>query len=345
MRMNGLCLIGKRAGDLSSKGKHPVPELTHSVKARRRAFTLIELLVVIAIIAILAALILPVLNASKLRAQGVYCMNNLHELAIGFKMYNNEANDFFPLNLRLADYNDDGGNWQQPHKNWVAGDENYSGAEDNTNGLLLVNGQTTTENWANCSQLALYQPNPVAYHCPADQSKSGPVGSASGIGDQGPPRVRSYSMNLAVGCSDLAGDPADDPNHILNNIDDSIQYIYFNKESELHGGMGPADLWVFIDENPDSIDDGNFAFTMPYHGTQEWWNCPSKLHMNATGIAYEDGHAEIHHWLRPDLIQTTLYQAHESSGVGLSLTAGGDPDITWMAPHTSILAPGQTTGP
>jgi prepilin-type N-terminal cleavage/methylation domain-containing protein len=39
-------------------------------------FTLIELLVVIAIIAILAAMLLPVLSATKSRAKRTICLNN-----------------------------------------------------------------------------------------------------------------------------------------------------------------------------------------------------------------------------------------------------------------------------
>ncbi|HEX4342344.1 MAG TPA: prepilin-type N-terminal cleavage/methylation domain-containing protein [Verrucomicrobiae bacterium] len=52
-----------------------------------RAFTLIELLVVIAIIAILAAMILPAIAASKQKAKGMQCLNNLKEIIVAAKMY------------------------------------------------------------------------------------------------------------------------------------------------------------------------------------------------------------------------------------------------------------------
>src|SRR5512136_95129 len=61
--------------------------------ARGRGFTLIELLVVIAIIAILAALLLPALITSKVKAQGIYCMNGHRQLAMAWRMYTEESND------------------------------------------------------------------------------------------------------------------------------------------------------------------------------------------------------------------------------------------------------------
>jgi prepilin-type N-terminal cleavage/methylation domain-containing protein/prepilin-type processing-associated H-X9-DG protein len=50
-------------------------------------FTLVELLVVIAIVGILAALLLPVLARSRLRAQQIQCVGNLHQLGLALQSF------------------------------------------------------------------------------------------------------------------------------------------------------------------------------------------------------------------------------------------------------------------
>ena len=68
-----------------------------SARSKRSVrFTLIELLVVIAIIAILAAMLLPALSAARERAKSSNCVNNLKQLGLGFIMYCNNNDDYFP---------------------------------------------------------------------------------------------------------------------------------------------------------------------------------------------------------------------------------------------------------
>jgi len=72
--------------------RHPFRRFAGS-PAWKAAFTLVELLVVIAVIGVLAALLLPSLNKTKLKADGVGCLNNHRQLAIAWSMYSDDNND------------------------------------------------------------------------------------------------------------------------------------------------------------------------------------------------------------------------------------------------------------
>src|SRR5436190_19356521 len=140
-------------------------------KKRAAAFTLIELLVVIAIIAILAAMLLPALNNSKAKAQGVQCMSNLKQLQYVFLMYPDDYRD----SLTSSGYTSP----VEPTA-WVNGWEDFNGGNaDNYDPGTLLNPDR--------AKFAPYLKSIGVYKCPADRS-------AVKVGTQVIPRLRSMSM-------------------------------------------------------------------------------------------------------------------------------------------------------
>jgi len=261
-------------------------------------FTLIELLVVIAIIAILAGMLLPALSRAKAKAQGIMCMNSTKQLMIAWHMYNGDNSDKFP-----AAYH--GGNAQNPVPNdpqapWVVGWLDWDVRADNTNILYLIDPRY--------SKLATYFSNARnVFKCPADKYLSAPQRARKWI-----ERVRSISGNIVVGEGNADSGPLD-----------SI-YAHVRKTSDLTLPP-PTETWVYLDEHPDSINDAGFF--APY--ATEWVDLPASYHNGACGIAFADGHAEIHKW-----VTATTRQKVTLRDFGRIAARAGDPDVRWIRART-----------
>jgi prepilin-type N-terminal cleavage/methylation domain-containing protein/prepilin-type processing-associated H-X9-DG protein len=285
---------------------------TKQDRSRRGGFTLIELLVVIAIIAILAAMLLPALARAKLQAISVQCMSNEKQLVLAWKMYDDDNKGVYP-------YNEEGGNPPA----WVYGDENYTvGNIQNTDISYVLDPRY--------SQIGPYVlKQPLIFRCPADHSLSG--------GLTGLPRIRSISMNQAIGLNSggaTGNQGAWLPSPYGNNGVSGGPYQCYFRESML-GRPSPSALWLFIDEDPDTINDGAWGFTMPDGEETKWVDLPAKLHGNAGGFGFVDGHAEIHRWINPRGIPITTYVSVPSYP-----DINGNVDIYWVGNRTSATLSG-----
>ena len=94
----------------------------------------------------------------------------------------------------------------------------------------------------------------------------------------------------------------------------------------------PANVWVLVDENPDSINDAAFAVDMndKYPNTV-WQDTPANYHCGACGFAFADGHSEIHKWKDPQTLKIpTTYSTHISTR-----TQQRNYDIVWVQERTT----------
>ena len=150
-------------------------------------------------------------------------------------------------------------------------------------------------------------------------------------------------MSQAVGCQPANGSPpyGQLAEGNLNNIGEPPggHWRTFAKESQLVP-LGPADLWVLVDEDPDGVDDGGYEVVMPIppgNNPTTWYNMPSKLHGSSCAFSFADGHSEIHRWIRPGDIAATTYTTYR--GTSSNPVFPQDPDIVWVALHTTVPGP------
>jgi prepilin-type N-terminal cleavage/methylation domain-containing protein/prepilin-type processing-associated H-X9-DG protein len=284
--------------------------------AAAHGFTLIELLVVIAIIAILAAMLLPALAKAKLKAQRVQCVSNQKQLTYAWILYSGDYSDKLVVNANNVAIGAGIQGWVNDVLNWdVGGPPN----PQNYDTSLLANGLLGPY----CNKAT------GIYKCPGD-TYNGSMG----------PRVRSMSMNAQMGggiVATLSGQA-----NVVNQYGPGLNWKIYNKQSDITA-PAPVNAWVFIDEHPDSINDGLFRVNLQgvnadgSGGTYTWNDYPANNHGNSGALSFADGHAEVHKWSDPNLVPNPVKYSKN-----VNLPAGVAPDykdLVWLRQATSALQP------
>jgi hypothetical protein len=188
--------------------------------------------------------------------------------------------------------------------------ESYSG--NNSNSWVLGNmrkpAEATDAGLIVQGKLFPYTRDTKVYHCPGDKGIT--------FDSKVVMSVRSYSMNCFMGGRDplLAPIPPSAKDYVP----------FFVKDSELRR---PSDLWVLIDEDERSIDDGFFV-TDPT--AKKWCDFPATSahrHDFSFGLAMADGHTDI--WLNRDP------RTHQLTSNGTEQS--NNSDLERLAAHSAVL--------
>jgi prepilin-type processing-associated H-X9-DG protein len=98
----------------------------------------------------------------------------------------------------------------------------------------------------------------------------------------------------------------------------------------------PSQTWVLMDEHPDSINDAALAVACTDADTTsaQIIDFPANYHNGACGIAFSDGHAEMHKWRNSPLKDAAI---EYNDYLQLNVPAGASwRDISWLASVTTV---------
>ena len=139
-------------------------------------------------------------------------------------------------------------------------------------------------------------------------------------------------MNAMVG---NAGDASANGSNVNNP-----GYVQFFKITQI---FQTSEIFVFLDEHPDSIDDGYFinksaeytssSYGTPGYAEAEWIDLPATYHTTMPRrFPFADGHSTLHRWMVP----STIYPVQPDVPY-LPIDVSAQPtDFDWILSHMSV---------
>lgn len=172
---------------------------------------------------------------------------------------------------------------------WVQGDMTKTDEAGNTD--LIREGK-----------LYDYSQNASIYHCTTDRGVL--------IGGKLVPTVRSYSMNSFMGARDAGIGPI--PASASGYIE------FFGKYTDL---PAPSDLWVLLDEDNRSINDGFFVTDPDGRVWRDFPAISAARHNYNYGLNFADGHSEHWGFKDPRTLRVAANRTEQSGNLDLQRLA------------------------
>jgi prepilin-type processing-associated H-X9-DG protein len=267
----------------------------------RHGFTLLELLAIIAMMALLSSVFVIGLARTNPYSKSTQCVNGLRQLTLAWRLYAEDNRDVLLTCASLAG-----------RVRWVAGNVDFSSAQGNWDPAVYIN---TSPMFPYCGG------NASIFRCPADGATL--ISNSIRV-----PRVRSRSMSEVFGTGEWL-----DKNF---NLTQRIWRTY----SSFSSIMQPAHTFVFLDEHPDSINDGSFASACTGNqpadppGSSSIIDFPANYHNQGAGLSFADGHADIHRWIGTKVGRAPITYTGQ---IALNVSASDSwVDMHWLAQNTTV---------
>jgi prepilin-type N-terminal cleavage/methylation domain-containing protein/prepilin-type processing-associated H-X9-DG protein len=197
---------------------------------------------------------------------------------------------------------------------WVSGQMDWSSWQDNTDVSTMLDDKAL---------ISPYVKSAALFKCPSDiyQSPQNPG-----------PRIRSVSLDGALNGGPTLGSLYAPPGEAPRT------YFAARKMSDLNT-PGPANIYVILDEHPDSINDAEFMLNagLVNKTAQKWRDYPGSFHNGAVSLSFADGHSEIHKWITGTTLQGVEYKSFSpysgsatTSPINQNSTIGDNKDYEWL---------------